>query len=548
MSQSRRDRGPYGSLPTMLAVVPVAFLAVFFAWPVTAIVWRGLAPDGSLDLGATGDILTNARWWRVAWFTTWQAMLSTALTLALGLPVARVFARYEFPGRRWMRAGFTVPFVLPTVVVGTAFIALLDSGGPLGLDLRDSVIAIVIAHVFFNLAIVVRTVGDAWARLDPRTEHAALTLGASPARTWFEITLPRLVPSLLAAASLVFLFSFTSFGVVLLLGGPARTTLEVETYIQTTAFLRLDVAAVLAILQLVIVVAVLAAQRGARSRLERSERQLPDRATRRRMARTREGATAAVTLLLAGLFLVTPLAVLVHESLDTATGYSLANYRALDDGTSVMFVTPLEAVWNSVRFGAAAMGLAVVIGGLASAAIAYGRGPMARVLDLSAMVPLGTSAATLGFGILITLDEPPLDLRTSVWLVPIAHALVGIPFVIRMLVPTIRAVDDQLRHAARVLGASGWRTWLAVDVPLVARAVVAAAGFSFAVSVGEFGATAFIARPEHPTLPTAVVRYLSRPGAANFGQAMAMSTILMAVVIVSVVVIERFRIGDSGDF
>jgi len=213
-----------------------------------------------------------------------------------------------------------------------------------------------------------------------------------------------------------------------------------------------------------------------------------------------------------------------------------------------MFVTPLEAIWNSLRFGIAATALAVVIGGLAAVAIAYTSGRAGRTLDLTLMLPLGTSAATLGFGILITLDEPPLDLRTSLWLVPIAHALVGIPFVIRLLVPSIRAVDDRLRKAARVLGASPWKTWVSVDVPLVARSVLAAAGFAFAISLGEFGATAFIARPEHPTLPTAIVRYLSRPGAANFGQAMAMSTILMGVTVCAVLVIERFRIGDTGDF
>ncbi len=547
-SVSGPRQSPFGKVAVPLAVVPAAFLGVFFAWPVLTILWRGLAPDGSLDLGRAWHIATDSRWARVAWFTTWQAVLSTMATLLIGLPIARVFAKYEFRGRRSMRAAFTVPFVLPTVVVGTAFIALLGSGGPLGVDLRDTVAAIVLAHVFFNLAIVVRTVGDAWARLDPRSEHVARTLGAGPMRTWVEITAPRLAPAVVAASSVVFLFSFTSFGVVLLLGGPARTTLEVETYIQTTAFLRLDVAAVLAMIQLVIVVAVLTTQRIATGRLERGEQQLPDGATRRRITRSRDGALAVLTLVVAAIILITPLAVLVDESFRTVEGYSLDNYRALDDGTSVMFVTPLEAIWNSARFGLAAMVLAVIVGGLASGAIAYGRGRAGRLLDLSLMLPLGTSAATLGFGILITLDEPPVDLRTSIWLVPIAHALVGVPFVIRLLVPTIRAVDDQLRAAARVLGASGWRTWTNVDLPLVARSLVAAAGFSFAVSVGEFGATAFIARPEHPTLPTAIVRYLSRPGSANFGQAMAMSTILMAVIVLAVLVIERFRIGDAGDF
>jgi len=543
-----RELWPNNRISLLLGVVPLAFLSVFFAWPVAAIVWRGVAPEGALDLVAVLDTLSQRRWWDVAWFTTWQAVLSTLITLAIGLPVAGIFARYDFAGRRWFRAMLTVPFVLPTVVVGTAFVALLGANGPLGVELRDTVTAVVIAHVFFNVAIVVRTVGDAWGRLDPRTELAARTLGASPLRTWIEVTAPRLLPSMLAAATIVFLFSFTSFGVVLLLGGPSRTTLEVETYIQTTSFLNLDVAAILALMQMVIVISLLATQRTLRTRMERGETQRPQESNRRSPARRSEKLFVSVMLTLTLVFIATPLGVLVNQSFRTQGGYGLSNYRMLGDNTSVMLVTPLEATWNSVQFGLIAMVIAVVVGSAAAGAIAYGRGRAAGTLDLFLMLPLGTSAATLGFGILITLDEPPLDLRTSMWLVPITHALVGIPFVIRLMVPTIRAVDDRLRLAANVLGASSRQTWREVDMPLIARSAVAGAGFAFAVSLGEFGATAFIARPEHPTLPTAIVRFLSRPGSTNFGQAMAMSTILMLVTIGAVLVIERFRIGEAGDF
>jgi len=543
-----RELWPTGRSALLLAIVPLAFLSVFFVWPVAAIVWRGVAPDGALDLASAFDTLSRRRWWDVAWFTTWQAVLSTLITLAVGLPVAGIFARYDFRGRRWFRAMLTVPFVLPTVVVGTAFVALLGANGPLGIELRDTVTAVVIAHVFFNVAIVVRTVGDAWGRLDPRTELAARTLGASPIRTWFEVTAPRLLPSMLAAATIVFLFSFTSFGVVLLLGGPSRTTLEVETYIQTTSFLNLDVAAILALMQMVIVVSLLAAQRTLRSRMERGESQRSQESNRRTPSRRSEKLFVSVTLALTLVFITTPLGVLVNQSFRTQTGYGLSNYRMLGDSTNVMLVTPLEATWNSIQFGLIAMTIALIVGTAAAGAIAYGRGRAAGTLDLFLMLPLGTSAATLGFGILITLDEPPLDLRTSMWLVPITHALVGIPFVIRLMVPTIRAVDDRLRQAANVLGASSRQTWREIDMPLIARSAVAGAGFAFAVSLGEFGATAFIARPEHPTLPTAIVRFLSRPGSTNFGQAMAMSTILMLVTIAAVLVIERFRIGETGDF
>ncbi len=172
----------------------------------------------------------------------------------------------------------------------------------------------------------------------------------------------------------------------------------------------------------------------------------------------------------------------------------------------------------------------MVIGALAATALTRrDAGRFVRGFDALLMLPLGVSAVTVGFGFLIALDEPPLDLRASWILVPLAQALVGVPFVVRTMLPVLRAVDVRLREAAAVLGASPWRVWREVDLPMVRRALLVAAGFAFAVSLGEFGATVFIARPDNPTLPVAVARLLGRPGDMNYGQAMALSTILMLV-------------------
>lgn len=201
-----------------------------------------------------------------------------------------------------------------------------------------------------------------------------------------------------------------------------------------------------------------------------------------------------------------------------------------------------------------------MVGGLAAAALTLprlrrgrsGRIPLVsrlvRGFDALLMLPLGVSAVTVGFGFLITLDRPPLDLRASWWLVPLAQALVGVPFVVRTMLPVLRAVDGRLREAAAVLGASPWRVWREVDLPLVRRALLIAAGFAFAVSLGEFGATVFIARPDQPTLPVAVARLLGRAGELNYGQAMALSTILMVVCAGALLLLERARTDHSGEF
>ena len=557
-----RDRPPVGRLPRSARLVaygvPAAFLAVFFAWPVASIVATGLVGEESLATAA--EVLADGRTWSLVWFTTWQAVASTVLTLLVGLPGAWLVARVAFPGRTVFRAIVTVPFVLPTIVVASAFTGLLGARSPVmawvaslfGLSsvprLTGTVGAVLLAHVFFNYAVVVRTVGGRWAHLDRRTEDAARVLGASPWRTFREVTWPLLRPAVAAAAAIVFLFTFTSFGIILVLGGPRLATLEVAIYRATAQLLDLPTASVLALLQLLAVVASLAVY-GRLSRRTAGRERLQSAASGRRAPRGRGEWAFAVVNGLVGLVLVgAPVAVLVERSLRTADGYGLAFYRALGEGGGVLFVSPLEAVRNSLVFAVGATAIAVVVGGLASVAITSPSGRWTRVFDGMLMLPLGVSAVTVGFGFVITLDTPPLDLRSSPVLVPIAQALVATPFVIRLMVPVLQSIDPRLRQAAAVLGATPRRVWREVDLPIAFRALTAAGGFAFAVSLGEFGASVFVARGDTPTLPIAIFRLLGQPGALNFGRAMAMSVVLMVVTVAVVVAVDRAKVGDLGAF
>ncbi|WP_445403066.1 ABC transporter permease [Streptomyces sp. LE64] len=534
--------------------VPVGFFALFFAYPVTAIVTRGLRPDGAWHLGGIGEVLGRPEIREVLWFTGWQAFASTALTLLIALPGAYVFARLDFPGKQLLRAVVTVPFVLPTVVAGSAFLALLGRDGllerTLGLRLDTTVWAILLAHVFFNYAVVVRTVGGLWAQLDPRQEEAARVLGASRFTAWRTVTLPALRPAVAGAALMVFLFTFTSFGVVQILGGPGYATLEVEVYRQTSQLFDLPAAAVLTLVQFAAVGLVLAVHAWTVRRRESGLRLVDPATTARRPRGAGQRALLTGVLATVAVLVVLPLGVLVARSFQDSEGaFTLAYYRALTSAEGGTFlVPPINAVGNSLLYALAATGIALVVGGLAAAALTRRAGRLVRGFDALLMLPLGVSAVTVGFGFLITLDEPPLDLRSSWWLVPLAQALVGVPFVVRTMLPVLRSVDERLREAAAVLGASPLRAWREVDLPLVRRALLIAAGFAFAVSLGEFGATVFIARPDEPTLPVAVARLLGRAGELNYGQAMALSTLLMVVCAVSLLLLERLRTSSAGEF
>jgi len=549
--------------------VPLVFLAVFFAWPVVAMVGRGFVSSGRLDLGAFSEVFSRARTWRIVWLTLAQASLGTVVSGLLGVPGAYLLYRCRFAGRGFLRAFVTVPFVLPTVVVGVAFRSLLAPGGLLAfLHLDGTFTAIVAALVFFNYGLVVRTVGGLWERLDPRAEQAARALGASPWRALGTVTLPALAPAIAGAASLTFLFCATAFGTVLVLGGLRFGTVETEIWIQTTQFLDLRAAAVLSVVQLVVVVGALLVAGRARSRNERalslaapvSSAHAPSLFPRRpsRLPRPRAGGAgpddlrgldrvAAAATALAITFLALPLVGLVVRSLRTPDGWGLANYAALSRPAGALPVSVWDATVTSLRVALDATVLSLVVGGLV--ALVVSRRPRAGAvrrlvagLDAAFMLPLGVSAVTVGFGFLLVMDRPfglDVDLRTSPLLVPVAQAVVAVPLVVRTVLPVLRAIDPRQRQVAATLGASPARVVSTVDGPVALRAIGLAAGLAFAASLGEFGATSFLARPDRPTLPVLVYRLIGRPGVETYGMALAASVVLALVTALVVAGFER---------
>jgi thiamine transport system permease protein len=534
----------------LLAAAPVVVLAVFFVYPVSGMLARGFWTDGSFDPGAVLSVLGRPRVHRVLWFTVWSAGLATVLSVVLGVPAAFVLHRLRFPGIRLLRTLVVLPFVLPTVVVGVAFRQLIAPSGPLGsLHLDGTSTAIVAALVFFNVSVVVRTVGSFWEGVDHRSEEAAATLGARPLRVFLTVTLPALLPGIASAAIVVFLFCSTAFGVVLTMGGLRYANVETEIYLLTTQELDLSAAAALSILQLVVIVVLLA--------LSARTRRAPAVARASTRARRPRPRDAGLLLWTGGVvaFLLTPLVSLVLASLRTDDGWGLTHYRELETtGHGHALLVPVtSALWTSLRIAVVAATLALVLG----CAVAFlvsrhwrtssGR-RLSAVFDGAFMLPLGVSAVTLGFGFLITLDHPPVDLRTSPMLVPIAQAMVALPLVVRTVAPVLSSIDERQREAAASLGAGPVRVLLAVDLPIAWRALLAATGFAFAVSLGEFGATSFLARDDHPTLPVVIYQLISHPGEANFAMAMAASVVLASATAVVMLLVERLRITSVGAF
>ncbi len=576
---SARERFPartkFNLIPLALWSAPVAFLALFYFYPLTTIFKLSLARGETGYAVPILDALTSPSVRSVIGFTIWQAILSTLLTLLVGLPGAYLLARYQFPGKKLLRALTGIPFVLPTLVVAAGFNALLGPHGWINIGLMslfnlseppihfiNSLTAILVAHVFYNTTIVLRMIGDFWAHLDPRTRGAAQVLGANRWQTLRRITMPLLMPAIAAAALLIFIFDFTSFGVILVLGGPHFATLEVEIYYQTISLFNLPLAAALSLIQLACTLAFTIVYTRLSVLISRPLILRPRRYTQRRLLNWRSRLFAGITIAFLLIMQISPLAALAARSVTRlepdrgqrtaeTNGLTLEFYRELSRNPrrSLFYVPPIKAIGISLTYAAMTVVLALALGLPASWALARNsQSFLSRTLDPIIMLPLGTSAVTLGLGFIVALGQPPLDLRASLMLIPLAHTLVAFPFVVRSLTPALRSIQPCLRQAASVLGASPLQTLRYIDLPLIGRALIVAATFAFAISMGEFGATALIARPEYPTLPIAIYRFLSQPGGLNYGQALALSTILMLVTGTGMLAIERFRIAEVGEF
>lgn len=534
--------------------LPLLFLAFFFFYPLGAILVRSLNTDDGQAGNLLAQTLASASFWRLLWFTTWQAAVSTALTLAAGLPLAYLFGRYDFPAKTLLRSLATLPFVMPTVVVAVAFTTLLGEQGMLNQWLRASLALtqppirlsqtiwlILLVHVFYNVSIVVRTVGGFWSNMNPRLEEAAAVLGANRRRVFGDITWPLLIPSIIAASLLIFLFCFTSFGVVMILGGARFATIEVEIYRQAVSFFNLRLAAVLCLAQIALSLGVMTVYTRLQARMSIPLELRPERINLTLLASSpwRRGIASGVLIFL--LFLLAPLITLALRSFSLGDqGWTMRYYWALTENPrqSAFFFPPLSAVGNSLWIASVTTLLSLLLGLAAAYLLVQRQGWLSVILDPLFLLPLGSSAVTLGFGYIVTMGS----LRASPWLTPIAHTLIAMPFVVRTLLPALRRIDPKLRQAAMVLGAPPARLWREIDAPLLWRTVVVGAVFAFAISLGEFGATLLVGRPEQPTMPMVIYQALSKPGLLNYGQALAMSTILMVVCVVALVVIERLRL------
>lgn len=543
------------------ALIPTTFLLVFFVWPVVTLLGTGLLTDGALRFGETLQVLQESRTWNVIRQTVVQAVSGTLVSLLIGIPTAYCLYRLRFRGQALVRGLLTVPFVLPTVVVAAAFQSLFGETGLLGaLGLDRSFTMIVCALAFFNVTVIMRVVGGFWATLDDRQEQAARMLGANPLRTFSTITFPRLLPSILSAAALSFLFCSTAFGIVLILGGREFSNIETEIYRLTMQFLDLKGASVLALVQAVMVILALVVSARLRRRGGNPQGITVDRVSRTvRLPKATVRHTPVLLFTGASILLlhVLPLASLLLRSLRRTDGsFTFDHYRFLWDPplNSPLRSTVVQALGTSLVFAIIAATLSMILGWCIALALSRRGNTRAEKLgrtglETLVMLPLGVSAVTVGLGLLLTMHQPfgiGIDLRTSSTLIPIAQTLIALPLVVRTMLPVLQSIDERQRHAATMLGASPARVFRTIEAPALGRTVGLSLGFAFATSLGEFGATSFLVRGGEETLPIVIAQLIGHQAPESYGTGLAAAILLGTVTTIVMLIAEGWRVTEHA--
>jgi thiamine transport system permease protein len=527
-----------------LWATPILFVSVLFYLPLVKIIGLGLSVNWY-------EIYFEPQTLKAIWFTLWQAAVSTAIALLIGVPGAYILYRKQFFGQRIIRALITVPLVLPTIVVAIVFAsfraehAIYRQVG-LGFFFENSIYWIIAAHVFINYSLVVRTLGGVWATMDNETEEAAALAGAGRLRTLIAVTLPQLKPAIVSAAALTFLFCSSSYGIILILGGGQVQSVETEIATATLQFLDLNRAAALALLQTAITVIAFSISEAIAKHPIGIEQ--VDESTRKPRIDSRDWPAVTVTaVVILGLVLI-PMLVLLSKAFTFDGALSLQNFINLAGrgDRDLLNISVWQATLNTLRNVAISASLAVGIGSLVSYLLSRTHRTRRakfsnRTLDLLFLIPVGISSVVLGFGYLITFGGGPLPLRASWLVVPIVQALMALPLVIRLIYPALISIGAEHREAASLAGANSRQTWWHIESGIIRNVILTAIGFALIAGIGEFGAASLLAFGDQATLPTVLFALISRPGALNYGMAMAVCAILIVLTFVLVFSVSAQR-------
>jgi thiamine transport system permease protein len=506
--------------PLRTAATGAAVAAVFV--PVLAFLVSGFAASPGLReaLGAVAPASVA----RVVGATLLQASFSTLASVALALPASYLLGRIGFPGKRLLRALTLLPFVLPGIVVVVAMIGFFGRRGVvtfllggLRVDLYG-LTGIVIAHVYYNVAIVIRFVSDAWGRIGNEYRESATIAGAGGRDYFARIVVPLLAPSIAASALYVFIYSALSFAVVLVFGGVTFATVEVRIYQELFTYHDPTAAAYFTLVQLLFTVLFLVASVVIFPRLESSREPLAPAVTPwAKLSRLRRLSVVLIGALFC-FFLAGPLVTVAVRA--GAGGFSLV-FGSGPPGRNLVDVVGRSLVSVATTSVSIALASAAVAFPVAYLAASRRRPAVTAAFP---QLPIGVSFVSFALGLRVLFRS-----ADSVMLIIAADLFLSFPIVYRMTATAFADFPREIADAARVDGAGRLAAARYVEIPALAPALAGAFAWAVAVPLADLTGVLTLGRGGIVTFPIAIYRMI---GFRNFDGALALASIYVAFVLV----------------
>ncbi|MDA3808979.1 MAG: iron ABC transporter permease [Spirochaetaceae bacterium] len=534
------------------------FLLIIFYIPLSGILIKGVQNEnGQFSFLGIWGIISSTYYIKIIFFTFFQALVSTLLSVAIGIPGAWILSHYKFPGKKLLKAVITIPFILPSILVVLGFVLFFGNNGLLNqtlsalgfgnLKILYSFKAIIIAHIFYNFPIAIRIIASLWGKIPESQMMAAKSLGAGKVRVFRTITLHQIMPAILTSAMIIFIYCFMSFAIILVLGGgPERSTIEVEVYRLAKVSLDYNKGSSLALIQSSLTLFFMFLYSSLEKLKNYEEKLLPSSNPEKyRLKLDLKSFFIIFYFIFVLLLIIAPLLSVVLESfkesrsLSGNSHFSLYWYKQIfDRGNSGTYSkVAFNSLKNSLFYAFFTVLLTIPVSTLVSWLITRKKLKFPGLTELFFLLPLGISSVILGLSYMRLSNILPVYFRGNATLVVLAHTVIALPLVIKPILSIFRKVKISLREAALNLGATGFRAFWDIELPLIKSGLLTGATFAFAVSIGEMNATLMLAQPGTTTLPISIYRLIS---SYKFYGACALGTILMLICLLAFLAIEKF--------
>jgi thiamine transport system permease protein len=526
------------------------FFLFFFLAPVGSVFFRAAAGTTGPEVGSkVARILQSPQTRSVIYFTVGQATLSALVAILVALPGAYLVAHYTFPGRRIVYSLSLLPFVLPSIIVVVAMIGFYGKSGLINrlfgtnYNLVYNFRGIILAHVYYNFSLAIRTISTAWTGIDRRFRESAESLGDSSMGVFFRVTLPLLLPSIFTSFILVFIYSFLSFGVVLVFGGISYATFEVAIYREMFINLDITAAGTYAFLQLLfsglfILLSSRTIQWSRAGAVDVTEK-LP--LLRSAPAPRRIALSIYIVVLL--IFVLGPITTMVVRAFTDSSGaLGLENFRQLfipgaaDRNVQSILRSTVGGVIGRSFLIAGASGTITFIA--AAAAALSLRGGDRSWMDSALQIPIAMSLVTVGLGLRILWQ----DIIPPVPLIIIGQFFVAFPLVFRIIRSGVEELSDRIVHSAEILGARRLRILKDIELPLLRRTFYNSYAYALALPFADLTVVMAVGRGRIATFPVAIYRLI---GFRSFDLALAMAVIYIAVCLVLFWIIDTTSLPRS---